>query len=90
MRASPSDDGDLKLAALLGDGLPAEAYIGPIRSGSEVVAMLYADNLPGGDPIGDTSAIEVILEHAGLLLDRDALRRALAQPSDSSPSPQDS
>ena len=78
VRASPTDDGDLKLAGLLGDRLPAEAYLATIRSAGQTVALLYGDNLPGTRPIGDTTVLEVILLHAGLALDRAALERVLA------------
>jgi hypothetical protein len=64
---------------MLGDRPPAEAYVAPIESGGQVVAVLYADNLPGDAPLGDTSALEVVLHHAGLALDRAALERALAE-----------
>jgi hypothetical protein len=70
VRAAPSDDGDQRLAVLLGNAIPEEAYVAPIESGEHVVALLYADNLPGGEPIGDTSALEVVLHEAGLALDR--------------------
>jgi hypothetical protein len=46
-----------------------------------VVALLYADNLPESKPFGDTSALEVVLHHAGLALDRAALERALQEES---------
>ena len=77
VRGSPSDDGDLKLARLLGSSLPGEAYLAPIQTGGETVALIYADNLPHGGPIGDTAALEVLLNHAGVVLDREALRRAV-------------
>jgi hypothetical protein len=64
---------------LLGNALPAEAYVAPIESGERVVALLYADNLPGGGPLGDTAALEVVLHEAGLALDRALLERALAE-----------
>jgi hypothetical protein len=79
MRSAPQDDGDRALARLLGDRLPPTAYLAPIESAGQIVALLYADNLPGGHPIGDTSALEVVLHHAGLALDRAALERALAE-----------
>ena len=41
--------------------------------------MTWADNLPGGLPLSDTSALEVVLHHAGLALDRAVLERALAE-----------
>jgi hypothetical protein len=79
LRAAPGDEGDQRLAVLLGNAIPVEAYVAPIESGERVVALLYADNLPGGDPIGDTSALEVVLHEAGLALDRAVLERALAE-----------
>jgi hypothetical protein len=77
LRAAPSDDGDQRLAVLLGNAIPEEAYVAPIESGDQIVALLYADNLPGGEPIGDTSALEVVLHEAGLALDRAWLERVL-------------
>ncbi len=77
--AAPSDDGDQGLAVLLGNVIPEEAYVAPIESGERVVALLYADNLPGGEPIGDTSALEVVLHEAGLVLDRAWMERALKE-----------
>jgi hypothetical protein len=79
VRAVPEDEGDQRLAVLLGNGIPGEAYVAPIESGESVVALLYADNLPGGEPIGDTAALEVILHEAGLALERALLERALAE-----------
>jgi len=54
-------------------------FVAPIESGERVVALLYADNLPGGERIGDTSALEVVLHEAGLALERAVLERALAE-----------
>jgi hypothetical protein len=45
---------------------------------------LYADNLPGAEPLGDTSVIEIALHEAGLALERALLQRALAQIGDPS------
>jgi hypothetical protein len=78
-RAAPEDDGDQRLAVLLGNTIPGEAYVAPIESSERVVALLYADNLPAGEPIGDTSALEIVLHEAGLALDRAVLERALAE-----------
>jgi len=79
IRGAPGDEGDQRLAVLLGNALPREAYVAPIESGDRVVALLYADNLPGDSPIGDSSALEVVLHEAGLALDRAVLERALAE-----------
>jgi hypothetical protein len=78
-RAAPEDEGDQRLAVLLGNTIPREAYVAPIESGERVVALVYGDNLPGGDPIGDTAALEIVLHEAGLALDRAVLERALAE-----------
>jgi hypothetical protein len=82
VRAAPSDDGDQRLAVLLGNAIPEEAYVAPIESSDHVIALIYADNLPGGEPIGDTSALEVVLHEAGLALDRAWMERALEQAED--------
>jgi hypothetical protein len=79
VRGAPCDDGDQRLAVLLGNAIPAEAYVAPIESGREVVALLYADNLPGGAPLGDASALEIVLHEAGLALDRAVLERVLQE-----------
>jgi hypothetical protein len=79
-----SGDGDRALAQRIGNREPAQAYIAPIMSGGRVVALLYADNLPGTEPIGDTSVIEIALHEAGLALERVLLQRALAQIGDPS------
>jgi hypothetical protein len=77
-QAPPRDDGDRRLAALLGSSVPKEAYVAPIESSQNVVALIYADNLPGDDPICDTTSLEIVLHEAGLALERALLERALA------------
>jgi hypothetical protein len=77
-------DGDRALARRIGGREPAQAYVAPILSGGRVVAILYADNLPGVEPMGDTSVIEIALHEAGLALERALLQRALAQIGDPS------
>ncbi len=77
-RAAPEDEGDQRLAVLLGNEIPREAYVAPIVTDEQVVALLYADNLPGGEPLGDSGSLEVLLDAAGIALDRAVLERALA------------
>jgi hypothetical protein len=79
VRGPASDDGDRRLAALLGDAPPAEAYVAPLESGGQVVALLYADNLPDGGPLPETAGLEIVIQEAGLILDRAALERQLAE-----------
>lgn len=79
VQAPPSDAGDRRLVAMLGTGTPKEAYIAPIHSGGRVAALLYADDLPEGRPLGDTTALAIVLHEAGLALDRALSERALAE-----------
>ena len=75
LRSPPTDNGDHRLAVLLGNEIPAEAYVAPIVTGERVAVLLYADNLPSGDPIGDTAELELLLDAAGSALDRALIER---------------
>jgi len=79
LSSAATTEGDRDLARRLGAREPTEAYIAPIVSGGRVVTLLYADNLPGTEPIADTSIIEIALHEAGVALERALLQRALAQ-----------
>ena len=79
VQAAPSDAGDRRLVAMLGSGVPKEAYVAPIHSGGRVAALLYADDLPEGRPLGDTTALTIVLHEAGLALDRALRERAQAE-----------
>ena len=70
LRSPPVDESDFRLVGRLGAAAPSEAYVGPIESGGRVVALLYGDNLPDDTPVGDTTALEIVLEEAGTALDR--------------------
>lgn len=70
LRSPPVDESDFQLVGRLGTAAPSEAYVAPIESGGRVVALLYADNLPDDTPVGDTTALEIVLEEAGTALDR--------------------
>jgi hypothetical protein len=70
---------DRALAMRLGAAAPREAYAAPIESGGRVVALVYADNLPDEKPLPDSTAFEIVLHEAGLVLDRALLERALAE-----------
>ncbi|MCZ7618566.1 MAG: hypothetical protein M5U32_09750 [Myxococcota bacterium] len=79
VRTALEDDGDRDLSSRLGHAPPNELYAAPIESGERIAALLYADNLASQRPLGDTSALEVVLHEAGLALERTVLERALAQ-----------
>jgi hypothetical protein len=74
----PSDAGDLRLSALLGSAPPSRAFVAPLATGSAVVALLYADTLPGDGPLPETGALEALLRAAGQALDRALRDRARA------------
>jgi len=75
--AAPVTEADRTLLDCFGGESPKQVYLGPIESGSSVIALLYGDQSHTGTPIPDTHGLEVVLHHAGLALDRAALERAL-------------
>ncbi len=79
VRAAVRNAGDQRFCDLIGGRAPKDAYVAPIMSADQVVALLYADNGQRAEGSGDTSALEVVLHHAGLALERTALERALAE-----------
>ena len=59
------------------DAIPSEAYVAPIESGGRVVALLYADNLPGDRAARRHGCARGACSHeAGLALDRAAASSA--------------
>jgi hypothetical protein len=78
LRTTPVSPRDRAFAARLGSSCPREVYVAPIESSGCVVALVYADNLPADGPLGDTTALEIVLHEAGLALDRAILERALS------------
>jgi hypothetical protein len=86
VRGRPTDEGDRRLAVMLGNDIPREAFLAPIESANRVVAILYADNLPDGRLLPETGALEIVLHEAGLALDRSLLERALNEANGARPS----
>ena len=76
VRGPARGDGDTRLSARLGELLPPEAWLGPVISAGQVVAFLYGDNLPGGEPLGSTEDLEAALVEAGRALDEAVAERA--------------
>jgi CheY-like chemotaxis protein len=68
---------DAQIFKLLGDGIPEEAFIGPLVSQSRVIGFLYGDNLPDRRPVGDTESLTIFLSQAGVAMEKSTLERQL-------------
>lgn len=58
-------------------GVPVEVFLGPLLSEGEVVAILYGDNYPELNPIGDTDSLEIFLSQAGIATEKALLEQRL-------------
>lgn len=65
----------------LGGAEPSQAFAAPIASSGRVVAILYGDNAPSDEEIGDTESLEIFLVQAGMAMDRALLARQLRESS---------
>jgi hypothetical protein len=61
------------LALQLGGMAPPEVVVVPMIVNGNVVALLYGDNLPAGNPIGPIDAIELLMLEAGLAMEKTTL-----------------
>ena len=68
---------DTHIFEQLGDGIPEEAFIGPLVSQSRVIGFLYGDNLPEKRPVGDTESLLIFLSQAGVAMEKSHLERQL-------------
>jgi len=66
---------DRYLIGKLGGEKPADAFVGPILSEGNVVALIYGDNLPRQEAVGDTESFEIFLSQAGMAMERALLER---------------
>ncbi len=66
----------------LGGHLPAESFIVPVTVQGKTALILYGDNAPAGDKIGDTSTLEIFLAQASMALERILLERRLSETKD--------
>lgn len=55
------------LVTHLGEGTPSEIFIAPVKEGDRVIAVVYGDNLPNTEPIGNTTAFEAFIKVAGIV-----------------------
>ncbi len=64
----PESDWNAYIIKQLGEGVPDEIYIAPLIEDNVVTAVLYGDNLPDRNPIGDTSALDAFIKITGIVL----------------------
>lgn len=75
--AWPDLPGNRQVIDRLGGEWPAESFLAPVISNGRVVALLYGDNLPAGDPIGNTGGLEAFIQVAGAALSTTVLQQQL-------------
>lgn len=75
--AWPDLPGNRQVIDRLGGEWPAESFLAPVISNGRVVALLYGDNLPGRDPIGNTGGLEAFIQVAGAALSTTVLQQQL-------------
>ena len=56
---------DIHFFEQLGGTMPREVFVGPIMDSSRVIGLLYGDNLPESQPLGDTGQLAHFLAQAG-------------------------
>ena len=70
------------MVQFLGGVRPVESFAAPLITGGKVAAILYGDNVPEEEPIGETDSLEIFLAQAGLTMERTLLERKLHELSD--------
>lgn len=63
----------------IGGGWPKEVFLTPLLNGSEVIALLYGDNLPNQTPIPETEGLEAFVRVAGFAFGKAKLERKLQE-----------
>lgn len=63
----PETDWNHYLITHIGEGIPLEVFVAPVTEGDRIIAVVYGDNLPNREPIGDTSALEAFIKVAGFV-----------------------
>lgn len=66
----------------LGGDWPLEVFIAPLICDGKVIAILYADNIPCSQKIGDTEGLEAFIRVAGFALGKALLERKLQSSHD--------
>src|SRR5579884_465177 len=63
----------------IGGGWPKDVFLTPLLNGSEVIALLYGDNLPEQTPIPETEGLEAFVRVAGFAFGKAKLERKLQE-----------
>jgi hypothetical protein len=61
----------------IGASWPQETALFPIIAEGRVVALLYCDNMTGGEKLVETEGLEIFIDQAGLALEKSLLQRKL-------------
>lgn len=69
----------------IGGGWPNEVFLTPLLNGSEVIALLYGDNLPLQAPIPETEGLEAFVRVAGFAFGKAKLERKLQETKQKGP-----
>ena len=73
------DDVTRKMMDELGGLNPTEVAVFPIVAEGRVVALLYCDNGPSGEPVAESEGLEIFIDHAGLALEKSLLQRRIQE-----------
>ncbi|MBI3995377.1 MAG: DUF4388 domain-containing protein [Nitrospirae bacterium] len=69
----------------LGKEWPVEVFIAPLICEGRVIAILYGDNIPGKEKIGDTEGLEAFIKVTGFAFGKALLERRLQDTQSSKP-----
>ncbi|MBE9536856.1 MAG: response regulator [Proteobacteria bacterium] len=67
------DEGDRTIIEALGGNCPEESFAAPVMANGKVAMIVYCDNIPEKREIGDTSAFEIFLMQAGIVMEKAVL-----------------
>ncbi len=76
----PKSNWNQFLVEQLGREWPAEVYVAPLLSEGRVIAVLYGDNLPKQEAIGETEGLDAFIKVASFAFGRALLERRLQKP----------
>jgi hypothetical protein len=69
----------------MGNNWPGEAFVAPVVCEGQCIAILYADNIPSKEGIGETEGLEAFIKVAEISFSKALLERKLREGKVSSP-----